>query len=127
MSRFARFRWLPIATLLFAALAACSVSMAAAPKPLRIVTFNAEILNAPRVRAGQLEKFRFDHARREHHERVANTIEVLHPDIVNLVEATSSEAVDSTGRDPSRERPGRLPRLPRGVTRLFYRNGCLVN
>ncbi len=67
---------------------------AESPTPLRIVTFNAEILTAPSVRAGQLEKFRFDYARRQHHERVADVIEVLRPDIVNLVEATSREAVD---------------------------------
>lgn len=64
------------------------------PTPLRIVTFNTEILTAPRVRAGQLQKFRFDYARRQHHERVADVIEVLRPDILNLLEVTSSEAVD---------------------------------
>ncbi len=62
--------------------------------PLRIVTFNAEILTAPRVRAGQLQKFRFDHARNAHLERVAAVIETLSPDILNLVEVTSKEAVD---------------------------------
>lgn len=64
------------------------------PRPVRIVTFNTEILTAPAVRAGQLQKFRFDHARRQHHERVADLIEVLMPDILNLVEVTSQEAVD---------------------------------
>lgn len=62
--------------------------------PLRIVTFNAEILTAPRVRAGQLQKFRFDHARNAHLERVAAVIETLSPDVLNLVEVTSVEAVD---------------------------------
>jgi endonuclease/exonuclease/phosphatase family metal-dependent hydrolase len=76
------------------ALSFVRVTSAAEPTPLRIVTFNVEILTAPSVRAGQLQKFRFDHARRQQHERVADVIEVLHPDIVNLVEATSREAVD---------------------------------
>ena len=62
--------------------------------PLRIVTFNAEILTAPRVRAGQIQRFRFDFARGQHHERVADVIEVLEPDIVNLIEVTSRDAVD---------------------------------
>ncbi|QDU55458.1 exonuclease/endonuclease/phosphatase family protein [Aeoliella mucimassa] len=67
---------------------------AAEPTSLRIVTFNAEILTAPGVRAGQLQRYRFDFAREQHHERVADIIEVLRPDILNLVEATSKEAVD---------------------------------
>ncbi|TWT96958.1 Endonuclease/Exonuclease/phosphatase family protein [Botrimarina colliarenosi] len=62
--------------------------------PLRIVTFNAEILTAPSVNAGQLQKFRFDYARTGHLERVANVIETLTPDVLNLVEVTSREAVD---------------------------------
>lgn len=62
--------------------------------PLRVVTFNAEILTAPGVRAGQLQKYRFDFARRLHIERVADLIETLNPDILNLVEVTSTEAVD---------------------------------
>lgn len=62
--------------------------------PLRIVAFNAEILTAPGVRAGQLERFRFDYARGRHVERVADLIEVLQPDILNLAECTSREAVD---------------------------------
>ena len=62
--------------------------------PLRVVTFNAEILTAPRVRAGRLNKFRFDYARNAHLERVAGVIEVLNPDLLNLVEVTSREAVD---------------------------------
>ncbi|MEO1498802.1 MAG: hypothetical protein AAFV43_16785 [Planctomycetota bacterium] len=63
--------------------------------PLRIVTFNAEILTAPGVRAGQLQKFRFDAARNGQLDRVANVIEVLTPDVLNLVEVTSVEAVDA--------------------------------
>ncbi len=73
---------------------ASSVASSQQSTPLRIVTFNAEILTAPRVRAGQLQKYRFDFARRQQHERVADVIEILRPDIVNLVEATSREAVD---------------------------------
>lgn len=63
--------------------------------PLRIVTFNAELLNAPRVTPGNLQKFRFNYARRKHLERVAALIETLNPDILNLVEVTSKEAVDA--------------------------------
>ena len=62
--------------------------------PLRIVTFNAELLNAPGVTPGQLQKYRFDYARRGHIERVANLIETLNPDVLNLLEITSKQAVD---------------------------------
>lgn len=62
--------------------------------PLRLVSFNAEILTAPKVRAGQLQKFRFDHARSLHLERVADVIETLSPDVLNFVEVTSREAVE---------------------------------
>ncbi|TWT35144.1 Endonuclease/Exonuclease/phosphatase family protein [Posidoniimonas corsicana] len=62
--------------------------------PLRIMTFNVEILTAPGVRAGQLQKYRFDYARGRHLDRAADIIEVLNPDILNLVEATSKEVVD---------------------------------
>jgi endonuclease/exonuclease/phosphatase family metal-dependent hydrolase len=62
--------------------------------PLRIVAFNAELLNAPRVTPGQLQKYRFDYARRQHIERVAHLIETLEPDVLNLCEVTSKEAVD---------------------------------
>ncbi|MEQ8848725.1 hypothetical protein [Botrimarina sp.] len=70
------------------------VAPAAQPVDLRVVTFNAEILTAPRVRAGQLNKYRFDYARERHLERVAGLIETLSPDLLNLVEVTSVEAVD---------------------------------
>ena len=63
-------------------------------KNIRIVTFNAEILTAPRVRAGSLQRFRFDAARTAHFERVAGIIETLNPDVLNLVEVTSKEGVD---------------------------------
>lgn len=62
--------------------------------PLRIVTFNAELLNAPGVTPGNLQKYRFDYARRGHIERVANLIETLDPDVLNLLEVTSKQAVD---------------------------------
>ncbi len=76
------------------AMLAAVPAFAADSTPLRIVTFNAEILTAPGVRAGQLQKFRFDYARQGHLERVANVIETLSPDILNFVEVTSREAVD---------------------------------
>jgi len=60
----------------------------------RIVTFNAEILQAPYVRASRLSRFRWATARRRHLERVAAIIETLHPHVFNLVEVTSVEAVD---------------------------------
>lgn len=62
--------------------------------PLRIVTFNAELLNAPGVTPGELEKYRFDYAREKELERVAYLIEALRPDILNLVECTSKQTVD---------------------------------
>jgi exonuclease III len=63
--------------------------------PLRIMTFNAELLNAPGVTPGNLQKYRFDYARNGHIERVANLIETLNPDVLNLLEITSKEAVDA--------------------------------
>lgn len=71
-----------------------AASAQAETTPLRIITFNTEILTAPGMRSGQVERYRFDFARGEHHERVADIIEVLRPDIVNLLEATSKESVD---------------------------------
>lgn len=62
--------------------------------PLRIVTFNAEILTAPGIREGELQKYRWDTARAAQFERVAAVIEALNPDILNLVEVTSQEGVD---------------------------------
>jgi endonuclease/exonuclease/phosphatase family metal-dependent hydrolase len=76
----------------------CSLLPASAAEgtiPLRIVTFNAELLNAPRVTPGTIQKYRFDHARRRHLEGVATLIETLNPDILNLVEVTSKQAVDA--------------------------------
>jgi endonuclease/exonuclease/phosphatase family metal-dependent hydrolase len=80
-------------------LAACLVvslacaSPAAAGQKLRIMTFNVENLAAPHVRV-RLERYRFNIGRRVHLERVAAVIEAFEPDIVNLVEVTSREAVD---------------------------------
>jgi endonuclease/exonuclease/phosphatase family metal-dependent hydrolase len=62
--------------------------------PLRIVTFNAEFLAAPRTATGTIQNYRFDYGRTQHLERVAHLIETLNPDIFNLVEVTSKEAVD---------------------------------
>src|SRR5688572_23963779 len=83
-----------IGTALLAAASALAVKAAENVIPVRIVTFNAELLNAPRVSPGTINKFRFDHARALHLERVAHLIETLNPDILNLVEVTSKEAVD---------------------------------
>lgn len=80
--------------LLLQAIVAIGVANAQATTPLRIVAFNSEILTAPRVRAGQIQRYRFDFARRQHHERIADVVEVLQPDILNLAEVTSKEAVD---------------------------------
>src|SRR5688572_468624 len=79
---------------ILAAASALPVRAAENVIPVRIVTFNAELLNAPRVSPGTINKFRFDHARSLHIERVAHLIETLNPDILNLVEVTSKEAVD---------------------------------
>lgn len=65
------------------------------PIPLRIIAFNAELLNAPGTTPGTIQKYRFNHARRLHLERVAAIIETLEPDICNLVEVASKEAVDA--------------------------------
>ena len=65
-----------------------------AEQPLRIVTFNAEILAAPGTRASRLSRYRFDTARQAHLSRVADLIETLNPDILNLLEVTSVEAVE---------------------------------
>jgi endonuclease/exonuclease/phosphatase family metal-dependent hydrolase len=86
-----------IRALLYAALltAAAASRLAAQDRvDLRIVTFNAELLSAPRVSPGQIDKYRFDEGRRRHLEGVAAIIETLRPDVLNLVEVTSREAVD---------------------------------
>jgi endonuclease/exonuclease/phosphatase family metal-dependent hydrolase len=88
------FEYPPIAMLLAIVLAVPAFAAADDTIPLRIVTFNAELLNAPGVTPGNLQKYRFDYARRGHIERVANLIETLNPDVLNLLEITSREAVD---------------------------------
>jgi hypothetical protein len=81
-------------SILLAIAGGLSVRAAEESLPLRIVTFNAELLSAPRVSPGQISKYRFDDARRQHLERVGALIETLNPDVLNLVEVTSGEAVD---------------------------------
>jgi len=66
-----------------------------AEQQLRIVTFNAQCLAAPGTRATRIARFRWDAARQAHLERVANVIETLNPDVLNLIEVTSVEAVDA--------------------------------
>jgi endonuclease/exonuclease/phosphatase family metal-dependent hydrolase len=65
-----------------------------AGEPLRLVTFNAQCLAAPGTRATRIPRYRWDSARKNHLERVANLIETLQPDILNLLEVTSNEAVE---------------------------------
>jgi hypothetical protein len=81
--------------LLASILGVCHVATADEAIPLRIVTFNSEFLAAPRVTQGNIENYRFDHGRTQHLERVAYLIEALDPDVFNLVEVTSKEAVDA--------------------------------
>ncbi|MDA7952069.1 MAG: endonuclease/exonuclease/phosphatase family protein [Pirellulaceae bacterium] len=63
-------------------------------RPFRIVAFNVENLAAPRSRASKLQRYRWDMARLAHAERIATLIETLSPDLVNLEEVTSREALD---------------------------------
>ena len=65
-----------------------------AETPLRIMTFNAEILVAPGERAGDIQKYRWDVAREEQFEKIAAVIEGLNPDVLNIVEVTSKGGVD---------------------------------
>ncbi|MCA9260727.1 MAG: hypothetical protein KDA61_16050 [Planctomycetales bacterium] len=73
---------------------ACTACPAWGQTRLRIATLNVEILTAPGVRAGELQKYRWDVARRAQFERTASVIEALNPDVFNLLEATSKEAID---------------------------------
>ena len=75
----------------FLSLTTCLV---VADEPLRLVTFNAQCLAAPGTRATRIPRYRWDSARKNHLERVANVIETLQPDILNLLEVTSNEAVE---------------------------------
>lgn len=70
------------------------VVTASAETPLRIMTYNAEILTAPGERGGDIQKYRWDVARNEQFEQVASVIEQLNPDILNLVEIISKEGLD---------------------------------
>ncbi|MEM6328740.1 MAG: endonuclease/exonuclease/phosphatase family protein [Planctomycetota bacterium] len=77
---------------------ACNALADAPPAPatpLRIVAFNVEILKAPGVRQGEFDKFRSDHARAAHLARVADVIETLNPDVLNLEEVISKESIDA--------------------------------
>ena len=88
-------KWLSLCgVLLIASVWATHLQAAAETIPLRIVTFNAEFLTAPRVRQGNIQNYRFDYGRTQHLERVAHLIETLDPDVFNLVEVISAEAVD---------------------------------
>lgn len=79
-----------VLTLLF-----CLVSLGArAEMPVRMATFNAEILTAPGSWAGNLRKYRWDVAREAQFERVAAVIEAINPDVLNLIEVTSKDSVD---------------------------------
>ena len=72
----------------------CIACPSRAENPIRIATFNAQILTAPGVRAGGLQRFRWDVARRKHFERIASVVEAIDADVLNLVEVTSKEGVD---------------------------------
>ena len=80
--------------LLAALVLSCAATTVRADRRLRIVTFNAECLAAPGTNATKIPRFRWDHARREHLERGASLIEMLAPDVFNLLEVTSKVRVD---------------------------------
>src|SRR5262245_21226251 len=73
----------------------CSSAGADEFVPLRIVTFNSEFLAAPSVNQANIEHFHSYYGRTQHLERVAHLVETLNPDVLNLVEVTSKEAVDA--------------------------------
>lgn len=75
-------------------LAICLSTYSFAEESFRIVTFNSEFLAAPGDTQGEIQNYRFDYGRRQHLERVAYLIEALRPDVFNLVEVTTKEAVD---------------------------------
>jgi endonuclease/exonuclease/phosphatase family metal-dependent hydrolase len=88
---------LGILLVLCAALVTSAAVRAAEPqggfsKPLRIVHFNAQCLVPPGAKA-KLERFRWNTAREAHFERVAELIQTLDPDILNLLEVTNAESV----------------------------------
>ena len=63
-------------------------------RPLRIVTFNVQCLQAPDTNKTRLSRFRWSPAREAHLEAIAGVIETLEPDICALTEVTGSESVD---------------------------------
>ncbi len=63
-------------------------------RPLRIVTFNVQCLQAPDTNKTRLSRFRWSPAREAHLEAIAGVIETLEPDICALIEVTGSESVD---------------------------------
>ena len=63
-------------------------------RPLRIVTFNVQCLQAPETKDSRLSRFRWSPARRAHLEAIAGVIETLEPDICALVEVTGPESVN---------------------------------
>ena len=65
-----------------------------ATEPLRLVTFNVQILVAPGAKGSRIERYRFDAARQRHLEQIASVVESLEPDILNIAEVTSAEAVE---------------------------------
>lgn len=71
-----------------------TLTVARAETPLRIMTFNAEILTAPGERGGEIHKYRGNVAREEQFEQIAAVIEGLNPDVLNLVEVVSKQGVD---------------------------------
>lgn len=76
---------------------ASQASRAAETIPLRIMTFNAELMNAPGdgTGTGNLQKYRFDIGRKRHIEEVTALIETLNPDVLNLCEVMSKNVVDA--------------------------------
>lgn len=70
-----------------------AIEEATAAQRVRIVAFNCELLSAPGEHV-TIQKYRWDLARRQQFERIAAVIETLEPDIINLEEVTSKDAVD---------------------------------
>lgn len=70
------------------------VARSGAERPLRIVTFNVQCLQAPETNDSRLSRFRWTPARQAHLEAIANTIETLKPDIIALSEVTGRESIE---------------------------------
>ncbi len=87
--------WVAVLILVLGLIGLPGLAPLAAEQPVRIVAFNAEVLVAPGVSGStRIEKYRFDTARQAHMEAVAAIIETLRPDILNIGEVTSVEAID---------------------------------